>query len=102
MNKGLQAETKMFQLQTNLQKEEEEGEEEEEEEEEVMVAMCCSAEIYSSIQVNRTDDEYFITETQGHYVCIKCKNEGIIGSEQAYECDWNNEEKADSNLNPYE
>ena len=42
-----------------------------------------------------------MTAKQADYLSIKCKNEGIIGIEQVYECEWNNEEKADSKLNPY-
>ena len=36
------------------------------------------------------------------YVYSKCKKEDVIGTEQVYECWSSNEEKSDSDLNPYE
>ena len=42
-----------------------------------------------------------LTPKQADYVYGQCKNEGIIGTEKMYKCDWNNKEKANSKLNPY-
>ena len=39
---------------------------------------------------------------QADYVYRKCKNYCIIGTKQVYECEWNNEEKADSKLYSHE
>ena len=39
---------------------------------------------------------------QEDYVYTKCKNEGVICTEQVYGCNNSNEEKSDFDLNPHE
>ena len=43
-----------------------------------------------------------LTPKQAEYKYGKCQNEGIIGSEQVYECESNDKQQFDLKLNLYE